>query len=135
MVTTTDREKINVFPVYEVNGDVDYNTGNIDFVGTIVIRGNVRSGFKVKADGDIRIIGSVEGAELEAAGSIEISAGIIGQNKGLLKQQKMSKLPLSKMESLKQVKMYLFLKVLCILPFVQAEMSFARELRGLLLEE
>jgi uncharacterized protein (DUF342 family) len=88
MVTTTDREKINVFPVYEVNGDVDYNTGNIDFVGTIVIRGNVRSGFKVKAEGDIRIIGSVEGAELEAAGSIEISAGIIGQNRGLVKAAK-----------------------------------------------
>lgn len=88
MVTTTDREKINVFPVYEVNGDVDYNTGNIDFVGTIVIRGNVRSGFKVKADGDIRVIGSVEGAELEAAGSIEISAGILGQNRGLVKAAK-----------------------------------------------
>jgi uncharacterized protein (DUF342 family) len=88
MVTATDREKINVFPVYEVNGDVDYNTGNIDFVGTIVIRGNVRSGFKVKADGDIRITGSVEGAELDAAGSIEISAGIIGQNKGLVKAAK-----------------------------------------------
>jgi uncharacterized protein (DUF342 family) len=88
MVTETDREKINVFPVYEVNGDVDYNTGNIDFVGTIVIRGNVRSGFKVKAEGDIRITGSVEAAELDAAGSIEISAGIIGQNKGLVKAAK-----------------------------------------------
>ncbi|MEX2462231.1 MAG: FapA family protein [Paenibacillaceae bacterium] len=88
MVTATDRDKINVFPIYEVNGDVDYNTGNIDFVGTIVIRGNVRTGFKVKAEGDIRIIGSVEGAELEAAGSIEISAGIIGQNKGLVKAAK-----------------------------------------------
>ncbi|QGQ96255.1 DUF342 domain-containing protein [Paenibacillus psychroresistens] len=88
MVVSTDREKINVFPIFEVNGDVDYNTGNIDFVGTIVIRGNVRSGFKVKADGDIRIIGSVEGAELDAAGSIEISAGIIGQNKGLVKAGK-----------------------------------------------
>jgi uncharacterized protein (DUF342 family) len=88
MVTATDRDKINVFPIFEVNGDVDYNTGNIDFVGTIVIRGNVRTGFKVKADGDIRITGSVEGAELDAAGSIEISAGIIGQNKGLVKAAK-----------------------------------------------
>jgi uncharacterized protein (DUF342 family) len=88
MITTTDNEKINVFPIFEVNGDVDYNTGNIDFVGTIVIRGNVRAGFKVKADGDIRVLGSVEGAELDAGGSIEISAGIIGQNKGLVKAGK-----------------------------------------------
>jgi uncharacterized protein (DUF342 family) len=88
MITITDREKINVFPIFEVNGDVDYNTGNINFVGTIVIRGNVRAGFKIKADGDIRVLGSVEGAELDAAGSIEISAGIIGQNKGLVKAAK-----------------------------------------------
>ena len=39
LVTKTDKDKLNVFPVYEVNGDVDYNIGNIDFVGTVVIRG------------------------------------------------------------------------------------------------
>ncbi|MFB5673620.1 DUF342 domain-containing protein [Paenibacillus terreus] len=85
MVTTTDKDKINVFPVYEVNGDVDYSIGNIDFVGTVVIRGNVLTGFRVKADGDIRVVGGVEGAELDAAGSIEITGGIIGYHKGLVK--------------------------------------------------
>lgn len=82
LVTLTDKGKINVFPVYEVNGDVDYNTGNIDFVGTVVIRGNVLSGFSVKSVGDIRVIGGVEGAELISGGSIEITGGIIGYNKG-----------------------------------------------------
>ncbi|HEY2491368.1 MAG TPA: FapA family protein, partial [Paenibacillus sp.] len=85
MITTTDKNKINVFPIYEINGDVDYSTGNIDFVGTVVIRGNVLSGFRIKAAGDIRVIGGVEGAELEAHGSIEISSGIIGYNKGYVK--------------------------------------------------
>jgi len=88
IVTATEREKMNVFPIYEVNGDVDYKTGNIDFVGTVVIRGNVLAGFKVKAAGDIRILGSVEGADIDAAGAIEISTGIIGQNKGLIKAGK-----------------------------------------------
>jgi uncharacterized protein (DUF342 family) len=85
LITKTDKEKINVFPVYEVNGDVDYNIGNIDFVGTVVIRGNVLTGFRVKAAGDIRVVGGVEGAELIAEGSIDISAGILGFNKGLVK--------------------------------------------------
>jgi uncharacterized protein (DUF342 family) len=85
LVTKTDRNKINVFPIYEVNGDVDYNIGNIDFVGTVVIRGNVLSGFRIKAVGDIRVIGGVEGAELIADGSIEITAGILGHNKGIIK--------------------------------------------------
>ena len=84
LVTLTDKGKINVFPVYEVNGDVDYSTGNIDFVGTVVIRGNVLTGFTVKSAGDIRVVGGVEGAELIAGGSIEITGGIIGYNKGLV---------------------------------------------------
>jgi uncharacterized protein (DUF342 family) len=81
MITKTDRDKINVFPIYEVNGDVDFRVGNIDFVGGVVIRGNVQPGFRIKAAGDIRITGGVEAAELEAGGSIEIGAGIVGQNK------------------------------------------------------
>jgi len=82
LVTKTEGNKLNVFPVYEINGDVDYNIGNIDFVGTVVIRGNVLTGFKIKAAGDIRVVGGVEGAELEAGGSVEITGGIIGYNKG-----------------------------------------------------
>ena len=64
LVTKTEKEKLNVFPVYEVNGDVDYNIGNIDFVGTVVIRGNILTGFRVKASGDIRVTGGIEGAEV-----------------------------------------------------------------------
>jgi len=85
LVTRTDKDKLNVFPVYEVNGDVDYNVGNIDFVGTVVIRGNVLTGFKVRASGDIRVTGGIEGAEVESDGSIEIYGGIIGSNKGLVR--------------------------------------------------
>lgn len=88
LIASTEKGKINVFPVYEVNGDVDYNVGNIDFVGTVVIRGNVLSGFRVKAAGDIRVVGGVEGADLLADGSIEITAGVLGHNKGLIKAQK-----------------------------------------------
>lgn len=81
-VSVGEGEKINVFPVYEVKGDVDFSIGNIDFVGTVVVRGNVPTGFRIKASGDIRILGSVEGAELEAGGSVEIKNGIAAQDKG-----------------------------------------------------
>lgn len=84
-VSFTENEKINVFPVYEVKGDVDYSVGNIDFVGSVVIRGNVLAGFTVRAGGDIRILGEVEGADLEAQGNIEIRAGVFGQGKGSIK--------------------------------------------------
>lgn len=88
LVTFTDHDKVNVFPVYEVQGDVDYRSGNVDFVGNVVVRGNVISGFKVKAEGDIRILGSVEGAEVTASGSIDIAEGIVAHNKGWVKAGK-----------------------------------------------
>lgn len=84
-VSFTDNDKVNVFPVFEVNGDVDFSIGNIDFVGNVVIRGNVPTGFRIKASGDIRVLGSVEGAELEAVGSVEIKSGIVAQDKGHVK--------------------------------------------------
>lgn len=82
LISLTDRDKINVFPVFEVKGDVDYRVGNIDFVGTVVIRGNVLTGFKVNAAGDIRVVGGVEGAELISGGSIEITGGVMASGKG-----------------------------------------------------
>jgi len=91
-MTRTDNDKINVFPVYEVNGDVDYRTGNIDFIGTVVIRGNVLTGFRIKASGDVRVIGGVEGAEIETEGSIEITGGVMAGDKGYLKAGKNIKL-------------------------------------------
>lgn len=85
LISLTDDDKVNVFPVYEVKGDVDYSVGNIDFVGTVVVRGNVLTGFRVKASGDIRIVGGVEGADIESDGNIEITGGIIAGNKGSIK--------------------------------------------------
>lgn len=75
---------INVYPVYEVRGDVDFSTGNIDFVGNVVVRGSVKNGFTVKAEGNIEIYGTVEGGRLYADGNIEVKKGIMGQGKGIV---------------------------------------------------
>ncbi len=77
----TDKDKINIFPIYEVVGDVDFGIGNIDFVGTVIVKGNVPDGFKIRADGEIKVYGNVDGAELIAEGDIYIQHGIIGHNK------------------------------------------------------
>jgi uncharacterized protein (DUF342 family) len=41
--------KLNVYPVYEVPGNVDNSTGNIRFVGKVVVRGNVLTGFEIQS--------------------------------------------------------------------------------------
>ncbi|WP_210363843.1 FapA family protein [Bacillus sp. REN3] len=76
------KRTISVNPVFEVKGDLDLKTGNIDFVGNITIHGNVPSGYELKAGGDIRINGMVEAAILEAEGNIIVDGGIAGGMKG-----------------------------------------------------
>ncbi|MFC1564111.1 DUF342 domain-containing protein [candidate division KSB1 bacterium] len=75
---------VQVETLFEVNGDVDYNTGNVEYVGSIVIKGSVRSGFEVKVEGDAEINGIVEDAKVIAGGNIIIKNGFLGKNKGYL---------------------------------------------------
>jgi len=72
---------LRVNPIYKVSGNVDFETGNIDFGGQVAIGGNVLDLFKVRATGNIAIGGCVEGATLESKGAITIKGGIAGKNK------------------------------------------------------
>lgn len=76
--------KVFVSNLYEVQ-DVDTSTGNIDFEGNVLVKGNVRSGFEIVAKGNIEVNGVVEGATLIAGGQIVLQRGIQGMNKGILK--------------------------------------------------
>jgi hypothetical protein len=78
-------EKINVEPIYEVKGDVDIHTGNILFLGTVLVKGNVEDGFSIKAAGDIEIKGSVGKCLLDAEGDVLIKQGMMGKLGGSIK--------------------------------------------------
>jgi uncharacterized protein (DUF342 family) len=69
---------ITVREVYEVRGDVDFNIGNIDFVGTVLIHGNVRENFRIKAAGEVHIRGVSQKAEIIAEGKVICKGGIKG---------------------------------------------------------
>lgn len=75
-------KQISVNPVFEVKGNLDLKVGNIDFIGNVVIRGNVPSGYVIKCGGDVKISGLVEGAIILADGNVYISGGVTGGNKG-----------------------------------------------------
>lgn len=76
--------KFQVDPLLKINGNVDNNTGNLDYDGDILIAGDVRNGFSVKATGSISIRGSVEGAQITACGPITIASGMSGNGRGVL---------------------------------------------------
>ena len=73
---------INVEPVYTVNGDVNLKTGNIVFLGTVIVSGNVEDSFSIKASGNIEVHGTVAKAELDADGDIIINQGVNGKGGG-----------------------------------------------------
>ncbi len=76
-------DKINVEPILEVEG-VNIKTGNVTFLGTVVVKGNVEDGFDVKASGNIEVYGTVGKSQLEAEGDIIVSQGIFGKDQGYI---------------------------------------------------
>lgn len=82
---TFARNTLEVNPVYVVRGNVDYSSGNIVFNGSVHIKNDVLSDFRVKAEKDIYVEGIVQDAFLEAGGNIFIKLGIKGDQKGYVK--------------------------------------------------
>lgn len=82
--------KVFVSDVYEVPADVDNSTGNIEYSGSVTVRGNVKGGFRISAKGDIVVEGIVEDAELYAGGQIIVKRGIHGMEKVCCRQVEMS---------------------------------------------
>lgn len=75
-------KKITVEPIYTVNGDVNLHTGNVLFLGTVIVKGNVEDGFSVKAAGNIEVMGNAGNCLLDAEGDIIVHQGILGKTKG-----------------------------------------------------
>ncbi len=77
--------QVCVESIYIVKGDVDFSTGNINFLGEVIVKGDVRTGFEVHAGGDINIKGSVEGANvISKHGNINIGGSVQGENRASL---------------------------------------------------
>jgi hypothetical protein len=76
---------ISVQPVHVVDGDVDFSTGNLDFIGDLMIRGHVLDGFEIRAGGNITIEGTVGSSVVRAGGNINIGRGIFGKQRGVVR--------------------------------------------------
>lgn len=77
-------DRVFVSNTYEVPADVGASTGDIEYDGNVLVRGNVITGFTVRAKGDIIVEGVVEGAQLIAGGQIVLKRGIQGMSRGSL---------------------------------------------------
>jgi len=80
--------KIEVAPIYTVPHDVDLSTGNVEFVGTVIVNGKVRPGFSVTATEDVLVMSLVAGATIKAGGEVFVKEGFIGMEKGVISADK-----------------------------------------------
>jgi len=71
--------------VLDIFGNIDLRVGNVDFPGDVVIRGEIRDGFTVKAGKSILCMGTIGGARIDCAGDLITQQGIVGKEKAVIR--------------------------------------------------
>ncbi|MEW6427860.1 MAG: FapA family protein [Thermodesulfobacteriota bacterium] len=71
---------LSLAKVINIAGDIDYASGNVTVKTDLAIGGSVKSGFTVRADGNVLISGMVEpGSTIEVTGNLTVQKGILGE--------------------------------------------------------
>lgn len=78
----------HVKPLMEIPGNVDYSVGNINFLGDVLIHGDICSGFTVRAMGSITVDGVVEACTVEAGGDLVVARGVQGDDRAVIRAQR-----------------------------------------------
>jgi len=73
---------LEVHTTVEIPCNVDYSVGNIDFCGSLLIKGDVLGEFRIKAGGSVEVFGDVHDAVVESAGDVTVHQGFVGVGKG-----------------------------------------------------
>jgi len=78
-----DAGRLTIKTELVVDGDLDFRFGNLDFIGSVVIKGDANRGFSVKAKKGIEVKGGYNGAQLLCAeGDIRIKGVARGSEIG-----------------------------------------------------
>jgi uncharacterized protein len=76
--------RLYINPLLTIAGDVDFEVGNIDFDGDVLIRGNVLDRFSIKCTRGLAVRGMIEAARIECGGDLIVSGGIAGKQKAVI---------------------------------------------------
>lgn len=79
--------RIDIQDVHEIFDDVTMIIGKVDFLGDIIIHGNVEDGVVIRAGRNIEIYGTTAAAALYAGGDVILSRGISGGYKAKIDAQ------------------------------------------------
>ncbi|MBM3317733.1 MAG: DUF342 domain-containing protein [Candidatus Eisenbacteria bacterium] len=73
-----DKRQMHVDENLTIDGDLTVLRGDIDFIGTLHIRGNVESGLSLRVAKDVLVSGSIFGSDVACGGSLRVKRGIVG---------------------------------------------------------
>ncbi len=71
--------------IVKINGDVDYESGNIKSSTDVVITGVVLDEFEVNSTQSIFIGGAIQAAQVKAEGDVVVKGGVISRHKGAVR--------------------------------------------------
>lgn len=74
--------RINIQPISTIPGSISIETGNINAVGSLRVKGDIEAGFTVKVEGDLEVGGNVLDSTIECGGNVLIKGGFIGRGNG-----------------------------------------------------
>jgi len=83
LIGDKDTQELIVEPVLEIDGDLDYEVGNIKFDGVVIVKGMILDGFKVEAKQGVEAV-SVGKAHVKTEGDVVVEQGLVGRDEGLV---------------------------------------------------
>lgn len=72
------KEFLSVDRTFEIQGDVGLETGDISHAGAVLVHGDILHGSRLEAVGDIEVMGTIEGAQVQTGGALHVHGGITG---------------------------------------------------------
>jgi uncharacterized protein (DUF342 family) len=78
-VLSVVQNTIKVSSKLTIPGDINFSTGNIEAHDSVEIGGAVQSGFRVDAQGDLKINGGVRSATVMSQGNVLVKEGVVGK--------------------------------------------------------
>jgi uncharacterized protein len=76
---------LSINEVFSIEGNVDFESGNINAATDVSVKGTILDLFKVQSRKSIRVGGAIQAAEIEAGGDVTVRGGILGRKKGFVK--------------------------------------------------
>ena len=74
--------RIEVHPELTLRGGIDYTAGKIDFVGSIVVQGDIAGDVILRVGGSLTVHGNVDDADIDVRGDVVVDKGFVGRGKG-----------------------------------------------------